>query len=73
MLDQEADDTLDRIAKAMTGTLHDRFPGRLNAEQLGHVTETVAELLRAASRLRSQPLTNADEPDPIFRSFRLED
>jgi hypothetical protein len=46
-----------------------RYGQFLTAEQLAEVTRQIERSLRSAERLRQVALTNADEPDVIFRAM----
>jgi len=72
MADQPADDRGKTIARAMLDVIVARYPGRLTPAQLELVHQAIGELTEISGRLRAYPLTNADEPDPIFRAYRQE-
>lgn len=47
-------------------------PDRLTAEHLAALRDEVAANLSASRRLSAFPLTNADEPAPVFAAWRAE-
>lgn len=54
-------------ARLLVETLVTRYPDRFTPEDVEALTEQINQILATAARLRAYPLTNADEPDPIFR------
>lgn len=54
-------------ARLLVETLVTRYPDRFTAEDVEALTEQVSQILATSARLRGYPLTNADEPDPVFR------
>jgi hypothetical protein len=63
----------DVVAASVLETLVNRYPNRFDAAQTEQLRRAVRHLVEVAATLRAYPLTNADEPDPIFRAFRSED
>lgn len=55
-------------ARALLQVVQRRWGDRLDAKQLEAVREDIEGNLGAAAALRALPLTNADEPDVIFRA-----
>jgi len=55
-------------AEALGELVRVRYGQFLTAEQLAEVTRQIERSLRSAERLRHVALTNADEPDVIFRA-----
>jgi hypothetical protein len=55
-------------AEALGALVRVRYGQFLTAEQLAEVTRQIERSLRSAERLRQVALTNADEPDVIFRA-----
>lgn len=47
-------------------------PGRLQREHLDQLRADLAVNLQRSSRLSAFPLTNADEPAPVFAAWRSE-
>jgi len=56
-------------AEALGELVRVRYGRFLTEEQLAEVKRQIERNLRSAERLRSFPLTNADEPDLIFRAM----
>ncbi len=56
-------------AEALGELVRVRYGQFLTAEQLAEVTRQIERNLRSAERLRHVALTNADEPDVIFRAI----
>jgi len=56
-------------AEALGELVRIRYGRFLTEEQLAEVKRQIERSLRSAERLRSFPLTNADEPDLIFRAM----
>jgi len=56
-------------AEALGELVRVRYGQFLTAEQLAEVTRQIERNLRSAERLRSVALTNADEPDLVFRAM----
>jgi hypothetical protein len=50
-----------------------RYGDRIPVAELERVRESVRGLRAAAAALAAFPLTNADEPDVLFRAYRGED
>lgn len=59
-------------ATAFIEALLGRFPERFSAGDVEKVRQQVLESIRTARRLRTYPLSNADEPDPVFHAVRSE-
>ncbi|MCS6817104.1 MAG: twin-arginine translocation signal domain-containing protein [Blastocatellia bacterium] len=55
-------------AEALGELVRVRYGRFLTEEQLAEVKRQIERGLRSAERLRNFPLTNADEPDLIFRA-----
>jgi len=56
-------------ADALGELVRVRYGRFLTEEQLADVKRQIERSLRSAERLRSIPLTNADEPDLVFRAI----
>ncbi len=56
-------------AEALGELVRLRYGRFLTEEQLAEVKRQIERGLRSAERLRNVPLTNADEPDLIFRAM----
>ncbi|GBC76629.1 hypothetical protein HRbin08_00091 [bacterium HR08] len=56
-------------AEALGQLVRARYGQFLTAEQLAEVVRQIERNLRSAERLRSVALTNADEPDLVFRAM----
>lgn len=68
-METPSEDTSDEArAELVVETLAARFPGRFSAEEREKLRGQVKEMLAASTRLRAFPLTNADEPAPIFHA-----
>lgn len=57
------------LAQAMREIVDARFPGRFHPEQSEQIEKRIASLADTIQRLRGYRLTNADEPDQIFRAL----
>ncbi len=57
-------------ARALGAWVRARYGDRLTANQYAEVLEDIDGALRRAARLNAPALTNADEPDMIFRAYR---
>ncbi len=58
----------DKLLDAYAEVARERFGEGLSAEELGRVRTDLAGNLRTATRLSQAKLTNADEPDFIFKA-----
>ncbi len=56
-------------AQALSEFVRSRYGKFLTEEQFAEVARQIEQNLRSAERLRSVKLTNADEPDVIFRAI----
>jgi len=63
-----ADPGIAADARALLEVVQRRWGGHLDAKQLDAVREDIEGNLGAAKALRGLALTNADEPDVIFRA-----
>jgi hypothetical protein len=54
-------------ARHRTLDIASQFPDALTSGELDQVTHRVERLLSSIAELRRRPLTNADEPAPVFR------
>ncbi len=63
----------DRWLEAWLALVTARYGDRIPAAELERVRESVRGLRAAADVLAAFPLTNADEPDVLFRVYRGED
>jgi hypothetical protein len=66
--DQPSPQAESLVAAALTAALAARYPGRFSPDELTRLEVLIKQLDEAAQRLRRYPLTNGDEPDPIFRA-----
>ena len=57
-------------ARALGAWVRARYGDRLTANQYAEVVQDIDGALRRAARLNAPALTNADEPDMIFRAYR---
>ncbi len=64
------EESRDVEAEALAALLHARYGDRLSEEQGAKLREAVRGLREAIGSLYAFPLTNADEPDVIFRAYR---
>jgi hypothetical protein len=71
--DQQRRESREAIARTMAEVLAKRYPGRFGPEEVGRICQAIGEVTEMSTRLRAYPLTNADEPDPIFRAYRREE
>ena len=62
-----------RFVDEAVAILQSRYPDRFNADQVELIRQGLVQLQAQAQTLRSMSLTNADEPDFIFRAFRAEE
>lgn len=62
----------DALTRSLAESVSLRYPGRLDAEQIEAIRRAVAPVVNQLTALRQYRLTNADEPNPIFRAFRGE-
>ena len=58
------------LAKALAEGIRLRYGDRLTADDLRTITRAIDGRLRGAERLYQAALTNADEPDFVFRVYR---
>ncbi|HLZ08914.1 MAG TPA: hypothetical protein VKT80_10030 [Chloroflexota bacterium] len=54
----------------MAASVSNRYPDRFTAEQIESLCKAIEPVVEIISTLRKYRLTNADEPDPIFRAYR---
>jgi len=66
---QPDDGAPDAIAEALLDLVQ-KTHGPLEGEELERVRGTLDGLRRASQAMAAYPLTNADEPDPIFAALR---
>ena len=57
---------------ALTETLVCGFPDRFSPDQIEKLRQQVGQIEATVARLRAYPLTNADEPEPIFHATPAE-
>ena len=62
----------DAVAAALGDAVLARYGDRLDEAAAEKVRAEIEELLTAAEMLRAYRLTNADEPDFVFRPYRGE-
>ena len=62
----------DAVAAALGDAVLARYGDRLDEAGVAKVRAEVEELVKAAESLRAYRLTNADEPDFVFRPYRRE-
>ena len=67
MADRMPNAAMDALVTSQLAAIETRYPGRFSSEQLEQIREQVRQLAEAAVRLRSHPLSNADEPSLGFR------
>jgi Asp-tRNA(Asn)/Glu-tRNA(Gln) amidotransferase C subunit len=67
------DDKTDARVRALTDALVARYPGRFSDDEVEQLRKQIDQIRQAAEKLRSFPLTNADEPEPIFQAVPRED
>ncbi|HUY99699.1 MAG TPA: hypothetical protein VMU89_05075 [Thermomicrobiaceae bacterium] len=60
------------VAAALSDAVLVRYGDRLDEAGVAKVRGEVEELVKAAEALRAYRLTNADEPDFVFRAYRRE-
>ena len=58
------------LAKALAEGIRLRYGDRLTADDLRTITRAIDGRLRGAERLYQAALTNADEPDFVYRVYR---
>ena len=62
----------DARAQLLVESLTRRYPDRFTEADRSKLREQMSFALDAVTRLRAFPLTNADEPMPVFRAVRPE-
>ena len=60
------------VAAVLGDAVLARYGERLDEAAVEKVRGEIAELVKAAETLRAYRLTNADEPDFVFRAYRRE-
>lgn len=60
------------VVEALLGGVTARYGDRLSPEDRTNVMEDMHQLVTAIQTLRAYRLTNADEPDFVFRPYRRE-
>lgn len=73
MSDSGTENARQILSRALVESLSVTYPGRLDPEQTEQVRRALSHLLDLGAKLKAYPLTNADEPDPIFRAYRREE
>lgn len=68
-----AEEMRDAHLEALVASITAAYGGRISQEQMQRVRDGVQGLREAAAALYAYPLTNADEPDPIFAAYRGEE
>ena len=58
------------LAKALAEGIRLRYGDRLTADDMRTITRSIDGRLRGAERLYQAVLTNADEPDFVYRVYR---
>jgi len=58
------------LAKALAEGIRLRYGDRLTADDMRTITRSIDGQLRGAERLYQAALTNADEPDFVYRVYR---
>ena len=58
------------LAKALAEGIRLRYGDRLSADDLASITRGIDGRLRGVDRLYQVALTNGDEPDFVFRTYR---
>lgn len=61
------------LVDALWEAVKTRHGERLSPHQLDQVRQGIVTMLETAARLEAYPLTNADEPDFVFRPYTAED
>ncbi len=59
-----------RVVAALTDALLARYPRRFTSADADRLRRAVGQIVECAARLRTYPLANADEPDPVFHAVR---
>ncbi len=67
-----AEETQDARVEALIAVVRAVYGERISEEQMERVRDGVKGLRDVAAALYAYPLTNADEPDPIFAAYRGE-
>ena len=60
------------VARGLMDAVRALYGDRLSAEEEERVADELRRMVEAAEALRRVPLTNADEPDVLFRPYRGE-
>ena len=60
----------DALTRSLAESISRRYPGRLDDSQIEAIRRALEPVVNQLTVLRQYRLTNADEPDPIFRAFR---
>ena len=58
------------LAGLLADSVSQRYPGRFEAEQVEALRQAIEPIVETIATLRKYRLTNADEPDPVFRAYR---
>ena len=64
--------TRDGLTNALVESVSLRYPGRFNVEQVAAMRRALEPVVDQLAVLRLYRLTNADEPEPIFRAYQGE-
>jgi hypothetical protein len=64
--------TGDALTRSLAESISLRYPGRFDDRQVEAIRRALEPVVNQLSVLRLYRLTNADEPEPIFRAFRGE-
>jgi hypothetical protein len=70
VVDDTNDSRRDILARALADSVSQRYPDRFTAEQLDALCQATGPIVEIIATLQQYRLTNADEPDPIFRAYR---
>ena len=62
----------DAVASALATLIQARYPGRFDDEQTRQIQAQIRSLIDVAERLRAYPLSNGDEPAPIYQAIPWE-
>jgi hypothetical protein len=58
------------LAGLLGDSVSQRYPGRFEAEQVEALRQAIEPIVETIATLRKYRLTNADEPDPVFRAYQ---
>jgi hypothetical protein len=64
--------TGDALTRSLAESVTRRYPGRFDKRQVEAIRRAIEPVVNQLSVLRQYRLTNADEPEPIFRAYHGE-